>query len=100
MACRCRLNVKKAVILLTIDPASPDHTIISYSQSFSSPDLDPRGCPGAPVLAAILRSDFYIHTVVSGDDYVVYTLISKDFSTKSRNMLRKLFDRLNCDPTS
>jgi len=93
-------RTKKAIILLTVDPTSPDQTVIGYSSSFSYPNYVPRGCHGAAVLAAILRSDFYIHEVSEGDDYVQYTLLSKDFSRRSRNMLLRLFNRLNCTPES
>lgn len=99
MGRRCE-RTKKAIILLTVDPTSPDQTVIGYSASFSRPDDIPRGSEGAKVLAAILRANFTILDMNAADDYVQFVLYNRSLSRRDRDLLERLYDRIGTIPES
>ncbi|CAG7649068.1 hypothetical protein ACFQI7_27030 [Paenibacillus allorhizosphaerae] len=89
---------QQAVALITVDPASPDHTVIGYSDNFDNPAVEPTGCPASPVLGAFLEAKFIIKDVTGADGFIQYTLFNKKFNSKEQAKLSQALDDINCEP--
>ncbi|WP_309121809.1 hypothetical protein [Paenibacillus sp.] len=89
-----------AYVLVTVDPTSPNQTVIGYDASFQDPAFSPIGYGGADVLGALAQGGFEIQEIVAGDDYVQYILFNKKFKDKEREALTEAYENLPFEPVT
>ncbi|WP_027408544.1 hypothetical protein [Anoxybacteroides tepidamans] len=91
------MSHKRTVVLVTIDPLSPEHTVIGFSGATDAIDFAPVGCGGGGVLTALFRADFRIQEIVAGDNYIHYVLSNKHFGRGDQETLQEELDALGCE---
>jgi len=88
------------IVLVTVDPTSPNQTVIGYDASFQSPDFTPIGYGGADVLGALYQGGFRVVRIVSGDDYVQYILFNRHYTFQEQARLTEAFENLPFEPVT